>query len=86
MKENNMLEIAKAVLARTVSVADAALSARESGDTMSEDRYQDLCDSLCNVAHRAAISYCDLGGEWESRAVALLQGADTYHSMTMGRP
>lgn len=78
-----MLNIVRAIVASAVFTANAGLTARENGDRLAARRFQARCDRIAAIALRTATSYTRLGGDWESRPIQLLQGAESYSSGSM---
>lgn len=79
-----MQEIARRLTTLVVEASLTANSAAADGNRQGIADAQRLVDSRVDCATQAAVTYTNLGGDWESRPVANLQALDTYHSLFSG--
>ena len=74
-----MLELARVLVDSAIRHADAALTAREHGDSLGADLHSRNADRVAGCAFRAGCSYVlAFGGETEGKANRLLEAAETY--------
>lgn len=74
-----MLEVARVLVNSAIRHADASLSARESGCSADADIHARNADRVAACANRAGSFYViDLGGDPDSKAMELLEAAETY--------
>lgn len=74
-----MLEIARVLVNSAIRHADASLDARENGCSFDADLHARNADRVAACANRAGSFYVFvLGGDADSKAVSLLNAAETY--------
>ena len=76
---NGMLGIARSLLTTTLTYAEAAMQADETGNIQEGDRLRRLVSRAANCADKARWVYVMTFGDPEYEGVRLLDAACTYH-------